>query len=205
VNDYLTGALGPNFQDMARSVDGRKTMIDRSHALSLKRRARELGIRRGSVYYLPKPVSPADLAIMRRIDELHLEFPFAGSRMLQDMLQRRHQDRPSARRHADEADADRVDLPPSEHIQAGAGAQDRPVFAAQAGDCATRSGLGDQYHLHSDGKGLRLSGGHRRLVQPQGAGPRSGFWRVSITMEADPNNQRLSCSTFCCVFFRSRL
>ena len=61
-------------------------MIDRSHTLPLVRQARELGISRGSIYYLPRPVSPADLAIMRRIDELHLEFPFAGSRMLRDLL-----------------------------------------------------------------------------------------------------------------------
>lgn len=61
-------------------------MIDRKHALPLVRQARELRISRGSVYYLPRPVSPADLAIMRRIDELHLEFPFAGSRMLRDLL-----------------------------------------------------------------------------------------------------------------------
>ncbi|GAD50835.1 hypothetical protein NT2_12_00990 [Caenibius tardaugens NBRC 16725] len=61
-------------------------MIDRSHRLPLARQARELGISRGSVYYLPKPVSAADLAIMRRMDELHLEFPFAGSRMLRDLL-----------------------------------------------------------------------------------------------------------------------
>ena len=61
-------------------------MIDRSHTLPLTRQARVLGISRGSVYYLPKPVSATDLAIMRRIDELHLEFPFAGSRMLRDLL-----------------------------------------------------------------------------------------------------------------------
>jgi putative transposase len=61
-------------------------MIDRSHSLPLARQARELGISRGSVYYLPRPVSPANLAIMRRMDELHLEFPFAGSRMLRDLL-----------------------------------------------------------------------------------------------------------------------
>jgi IS30 family transposase len=61
-------------------------MIDRSHRLPLTRQARVLGISRGSVFYLPKPLSPADLAIMRRIDELHLEFPFAGSRMLRDPL-----------------------------------------------------------------------------------------------------------------------
>jgi putative transposase len=61
-------------------------MIDRSHDLPVVRQARELGISRGSVYYLPRPVSEADLKIMRRIDELHLELPFAGSRMLRDLL-----------------------------------------------------------------------------------------------------------------------
>ena len=61
-------------------------MIDRSHSLPVARQARELGISRGSVYYLPRPVAAADLAIMRRIDELHMEFPFAGSRMLRDLL-----------------------------------------------------------------------------------------------------------------------
>ena len=61
-------------------------MIDREHALPVARQASLLGISRGSVYYLPRPVSAADLAIMRRMDELHLEFPFAGSRMLRDFL-----------------------------------------------------------------------------------------------------------------------
>jgi putative transposase len=61
-------------------------MIDRSHDLPVARQAQELGISRGSVYYLPRPVSAADLAIMRRIDELHLDYPFAGSRMLRDLL-----------------------------------------------------------------------------------------------------------------------
>jgi len=61
-------------------------MIDRSHDLSIARQARVLGISRGSVYYLPRPVSAIDLALMRRIDELHLDYPFAGSRMLQGLL-----------------------------------------------------------------------------------------------------------------------
>jgi len=61
-------------------------MIDRSHAVSLVRQAQELGISRSSLYYQPQPVSAADLALMRRIDELHLDFPFAGSRMLRDLL-----------------------------------------------------------------------------------------------------------------------
>jgi putative transposase len=61
-------------------------MIDRSHDLPLTRQAQVLKLSRSSLYYRPCPVSAADLAIMRRIDELHLEHPFAGSRMLRDLL-----------------------------------------------------------------------------------------------------------------------
>ena len=61
-------------------------MIDPEHDLSIKRQAEALGISRGSVYYLPRPVSETDLMLMRRIDELHLNYPFAGSRMLRDLL-----------------------------------------------------------------------------------------------------------------------
>src|SRR5688572_18724561 len=61
-------------------------MIDRTHRLGVGRQAKALGIGRGSVYYLPRPTPDADLALMRRIDELHLDHPFAGSRMLQGML-----------------------------------------------------------------------------------------------------------------------
>jgi putative transposase len=61
-------------------------MIDRAHKLPVSRQAELLGISRGSVYYLPRPVSEADLAIMRRLDRLHLEYPFAGSRMLRGLL-----------------------------------------------------------------------------------------------------------------------
>ena len=61
-------------------------MIDRSHDLPLARQAAALGISRGSLYYQPQPVSAADLTVMRRMDELHLDFPFAGSRMLRDLL-----------------------------------------------------------------------------------------------------------------------
>ena len=63
-------------------------MIDRDHELSLVRQAKVLNISRSAVYYKPRLVSPGDLAIMRRIDELHLEYPFAGSRMLRDFLNR---------------------------------------------------------------------------------------------------------------------
>lgn len=61
-------------------------MIDRTHDLPITRQAKALGLARSSVYYLPRPVPPADLTLMRQIDQLHLEYPFAGSRMLQGLL-----------------------------------------------------------------------------------------------------------------------
>jgi putative transposase len=61
-------------------------MIDRAHDLPLTKQAETLNISRRSLYYVPELVRPADLALMRQMDELHLEFPFAGSRMLRDLL-----------------------------------------------------------------------------------------------------------------------
>lgn len=61
-------------------------MIDRSHALPLTQQAKLLKLSRSTLYYKPRPVSEEDLAIMRRIDQLHLDYPFAGSRMLRDLL-----------------------------------------------------------------------------------------------------------------------
>ena len=64
----------------------RKALIDRDHDLPVTKQAELLDISRGSVYYLPRLVSASDLALMRRLDELHLELPFAGSRMLRALL-----------------------------------------------------------------------------------------------------------------------
>jgi putative transposase len=61
-------------------------MIDRDDKLSVTRQAKLLGLSRASVYYTPQAADDDDLAVMRRLDELHLELPFAGSRMLRDLL-----------------------------------------------------------------------------------------------------------------------
>lgn len=61
-------------------------MIDRSDKLPVVRQCELLRLSRSSVYYVPQPVSESDLALMRRIDELHLNHPFAGARMLRDLL-----------------------------------------------------------------------------------------------------------------------
>lgn len=61
-------------------------MIDPKHGLPVKRQAAALGLARSSVYYQPVPLSQLDLDLMRRIDELHLAYPFAGSRMMKRLL-----------------------------------------------------------------------------------------------------------------------
>ena len=61
-------------------------MIDRTHKLPVVRQCQLLQLARSSAYYTPQPATPEDLVLMRRMDELHLEHPFAGSRMLRDML-----------------------------------------------------------------------------------------------------------------------
>jgi len=61
-------------------------MIDPEHDLPIKQQAEVLGISRSTVYYEPRPISAEDLWLMRRIDELHLNYPFAGRRMLRDFL-----------------------------------------------------------------------------------------------------------------------
>ena len=63
-------------------------MIDRNHDLPVVRQAKVLNLARSTVYYQPRPISAETLALMRRLDELHLDYPFAGARMLALLLQR---------------------------------------------------------------------------------------------------------------------
>ena len=63
-------------------------MIDRGDTVPVQRQAQLLDLSRSSVYYTPRPVSDRDLALMRRLDELHLEAPFYGARKLTAQLQR---------------------------------------------------------------------------------------------------------------------
>ena len=133
-------------------------MIDRSHELSIAKQAKALGISRGSIYYLPRPMSAADLAVMRRMDELHLDFPFAGSRMLRDLLQA--EGIKIGRRHVST-------LMKRMGIEAtSTGTQGLPVSLKQDAGPPAKSSLGDGYNLHPDGAWLRLSRRRGRLVQP---------------------------------------
>jgi putative transposase len=79
-------------------------MIDRDHDLPVARRANALRVARSSIYYRPRPVLAEDLRLMRRLDELHLDYPFAGARMLRSLAARGCKHQPPACHAADEAD-----------------------------------------------------------------------------------------------------
>ena len=97
-------------------------MIDRGHALSVTKQAEAVGIARSTVYYLPRPVSAADLDLMQQIDKLHTEFPFAGARMLRRLLAANgKQGGTASREDADASHGDRGALSASAHDQPGAG------------------------------------------------------------------------------------
>ena len=129
------------------SVAERKTMIDATAKLSVSRRAIVLGISRGSVYDQPRPVSDADLTLMHRTRKLHMEFPFAGSRMLQGLLIQegfkvgrlhvatlmKRMGR-AGKRHGFERTREGGALPQAEHLETGTGAQDLPLSAAKTAD-----------------------------------------------------------------------
>ena len=145
-------------------------MINRKHDLPITKQAQVLRISRGPVDYLPRPMPEADLAIMRRLDRLHLEFPFAGSRMLQGLLVA--EGSKIGRRHVKtlmqwmriEAlyRRPRTTKPEPGH-------KIYPYLLRGAAITRPNPGVGDGHHLHHDGARLRLSGRCARLVQPSRA------------------------------------
>jgi len=145
-------------------------MIDREHDLPITKQAEVLKISRGSVYYLPRPVSSADLAIMQRLDRLHLEFPFAGSRMLRGLLAaegskigRRHV-KTLMRRMGIEAlyRRPRTTKPEPGH-------KIYPYLLRGMEITRPKPGLGNGHHLHPDGARLRVSRCRSRLGNPPGS------------------------------------
>ncbi|MEW6552629.1 MAG: IS3 family transposase [Campylobacterota bacterium] len=80
-NDFLSGRARAN------SRAERKEMIDRGHSLSLTRQSQILELSRSSLYYEAVPISERDLMLMRLVDEIHLKYPFMGSRSIRDQLQ----------------------------------------------------------------------------------------------------------------------
>jgi putative transposase len=63
-------------------------MIDQGAELSVTRQCELLDLNRSGVYYTPRPIPAEGLRLMRRIDELHLQYPFYGARRLAKQLER---------------------------------------------------------------------------------------------------------------------
>ena len=141
-------------------------MIDAAHALPIVRQAQLLELARSTVYYQPQPTSDVDLALMRRIDELHLEHPFAGSRMLRDLLNR--EGNAVGRKHV--ATLMRQMGIEELYQRPASRAPGVPVSAARRDHRPAQSGLGDGHDLHSDAPRLRVSDRGARLGQPPGPG-----------------------------------
>jgi putative transposase len=146
-------------------------MIDRSHSLPVTRQAQTLGISRGSVYYRPRPVGEAGLALMRRIDQLHMEHPFAGSRMMRGLLRldgvtvgRRHL-ATLMRRMGIEA---LYRKPNTSRRHPGHAVY--PYLLRGLAVTRANQSVGHGHHVHTYGAGLRVPGRSGGLAQPQGAG-----------------------------------
>ena len=144
-------------------------MIDHEHQLSISRQAKLLGISRGSVYYQRRPSSPADLALMHRMDALHLEYPFAGSRMLRGLL--RQEGSIVGRLHVATL-MKRMGMmalyrrPTTSHPTPGH--QIYPYLLRKVAVTKPNQ-VCNGHHVCTHGAGVCVSGGGRRLVQPQGA------------------------------------
>ena len=126
-------------------------MIDRAHDLPITRQAEALNISRGSVYYLPRLVPKADLAIFKRLDRLHLRSsPSPEVWMLRGLLVAEgcKISGPPSCEDADAADKDEGAVSPSAHDEARAGTQDLSVSAARRRDHTAKPGVGDGHHLH---------------------------------------------------------
>ena len=146
-------------------------MIDRKNHVPVTRQCQLLKLSRTSLYYRPRPVSEDDLRLMRRLDELHLEFPFAGARMLRDLLSQEALKVGRRRgRQTDASPGHTGPVPAPEHHKTGWEARDLPLSAAGSKDRAAQSSLGGGHHLHSDEPGIYLSFRGDGLVESEGIG-----------------------------------
>ncbi len=138
----------------------------RNHSPAFK--AKLLSFSRGSVYYLPRPVSGGDTDLFHRIDELHLDYPFARSRMLQWLLKGDWLE--AGRLHVDALMQKMgIEAIYPEHLQTGTRSQNLSLAPPQAGGDPAQSGLGDGHNVCADGSRFCLSLCRRGVVKPEGS------------------------------------
>ena len=144
-------------------------MIDRGHPLSLTRQSEILQLSRSSLYYEAVPISARDLELMRLIDEIHLKYPFMGSRSIRDQLQGMGHDigrghvRTLMKKMGIEAIYKR---PPP--LKTSSGTQDLPISSAGIGSKQRQPGVGSRHHLSADGTRLLLPCGNYGLGKQEG-------------------------------------
>jgi hypothetical protein len=136
-------------------------MIDRAHPLPVVRQVKLVGISRSSAYYAPSPVNAADLALMRRIDELHLEHPFAGARMLTRLFKR--EGIAIGRKHVGTLRKMGIE---ALYRKPNLSRKDLAVPAARSEDRAQQPGVRIGHDIRAYGTGFRLSHCCDRLGQP---------------------------------------
>ena len=141
-------------------------MVEPEHKISVRRQCEMLRICRSGFYYESVPTSAGELRLMRVIDEIHLKWPFYGSRKIAKTLRT---EGGNVNRKRIQRLMHRMTIghrPYAGHQQAGAGAREIPVFVAQREGDPGEPGLGHRHHLHSDGTGLRLPRSDHGLVLP---------------------------------------
>jgi hypothetical protein len=135
------------------STPDRRAMLDRNHLeLSVRRQCALLSLARSGVYRPVPTEDEADLALMRRIDELFLAHPFLGSRRMAKMLLREGAREPQAGAAPDAADGHRGTRAEAEHLEAGAGAHGLSLPVAGSHDRAAQPGLGSRHYLDTVGE-----------------------------------------------------
>ena len=146
-------------------------MIQADHPLTVTRRCELLDVARSTVYYHPTGIPSKDLALMRLLDEIHLERPFYGSRRLRDELET--QGHPVNRKRVQRL-MRQMGLsalyPKPRTSQPGAGHKVYPYLLKGLSIERPNQGVGERYLLHPNGAGVHVSGGHPGLVLAPGPG-----------------------------------
>jgi putative transposase len=153
------------------SAPDRRQLVDRTGGvLSIRRQCELLGIARSGLYRSPSAAND-DLALMRRIDELFIAWPFLGSRRMTTMLRAEgHAVNRKRIRRLMARDGHCRARPEAAYHEAGTGTQDIPVSAARSGHRSTESSLVRRHHLHSDRPWLPLPRSDHGLGEPGSAG-----------------------------------
>ena len=151
-------------------MNERRGRIHDKHDLSKTRRCELLDVPRSSAYYRREAVSEVDLAVMRLIDEIHLQWPFYGSRRMRDELEERGHtvNRKRVQRLMRQMDL-RALYPRRRTSQPGKGHKIYPYLLRDLSIERANQAWASDIFLHPDGQGVHVPGGDHGLVFSTGA------------------------------------